>query len=443
MCSGHCAGLFQTIRDEGVDLEGRGALNFLGGLVQTVDDPANDEIEVHVGKQPDLTDLFLTADVVPHLRIGGVVGGGKLTQVNDRLSVNVLPATNAARVAISEANALTFPTGTTYSAIDLTWTQTLGKALSNLRGLSVTGTLQLAGFNVTSLFGLNFVPTVTNNVGGPTITSLVPVNASASLSTTGGATLAVTNHDLFRTSGSLGAGVTVGSYRGYHAQSPTGVGVATDRMGFDCQNQSFAAYTNAYGYRVREFLAGSPLARPFQEEGGPVADVHGNRFHSNTQLFSLTGAFGGGDGVLGVANARTVPNANPAGGGIGYAEAGELYWRSSAGVPGRVSDSQTDFTAGNGNNNDLAAGDGRIIRLTGPTAAFTITGIASGTAGQRIYLYNTVAQNMSITHEDANSAAANRIRTMDGLTHTTAGEGAAMLVYDGNAARWVLVHLEG
>jgi hypothetical protein len=72
MCSGHCAGLFQTIRDEGVDRQGRGALNFLGGLIRTVDDPTNDEIEVHVGKQPNLTDLFVTADVAPHITIGGV-----------------------------------------------------------------------------------------------------------------------------------------------------------------------------------------------------------------------------------------------------------------------------------------------------------------------------------------------------------------------------------
>lgn len=42
--------------------------------------------------------------------------------------------------------------------------------------------------------------------------------------------------------------------------------------------------------------------------------------------------FGGGAGVIGIANAVTVPNANAAGGGVLYAEAGALKWRGSAGT---------------------------------------------------------------------------------------------------------------
>lgn len=79
MCSGHCAGLFQTIRDEGVAEEGRGALNFLGGLVNVVDDPTNDELGVHIGKQPNLTDLFSTSDSAPHVTIGAA---GKTVGIN-------------------------------------------------------------------------------------------------------------------------------------------------------------------------------------------------------------------------------------------------------------------------------------------------------------------------------------------------------------------------
>ena len=50
------------------------------------------------------------------------------------------------------------------------------------------------------------------------------------------------------------------------------------------------------------------------------------------QLFSESAAFGGGTGVLGVANRSVVPSTNPTGGGILYAEAGAGKWRGSSGT---------------------------------------------------------------------------------------------------------------
>jgi hypothetical protein len=74
--------------------------------------------------------------------------------------------------------------------------------------------------------------------------------------------------------------------------------------------------------------------QPIQEAGtgGASGDNHGNRIRSNTQLFSTTASFGGGDGVLGFANATTVPTSDPTGGGVLYAEAGALKWRGSGGT---------------------------------------------------------------------------------------------------------------
>jgi hypothetical protein len=42
--------------------------------------------------------------------------------------------------------------------------------------------------------------------------------------------------------------------------------------------------------------------------------------------------FGGGARVVGLANATTVPFANPTGGGVLYSEAGALKWRGSSGT---------------------------------------------------------------------------------------------------------------
>jgi hypothetical protein len=52
----------------------------------------------------------------------------------------------------------------------------------------------------------------------------------------------------------------------------------------------------------------------------------------NVQLFTATAAFGGGAGVLGIANATTAPTSNPTGGGILYVEAGALKYRGSSGT---------------------------------------------------------------------------------------------------------------
>jgi hypothetical protein len=52
----------------------------------------------------------------------------------------------------------------------------------------------------------------------------------------------------------------------------------------------------------------------------------------NVGLFAASGSFGGGGGVLSIANAGTVPTSNPSGGGILYVEAGALKFRGSSGT---------------------------------------------------------------------------------------------------------------
>jgi len=60
----------------------------------------------------------------------------------------------------------------------------------------------------------------------------------------------------------------------------------------------------AYGTLL---LAGFGSGIALYEEGtGAAGDAHGNRLRSNTQFGSLTGAFGAGDGVIGLANAYHV-----------------------------------------------------------------------------------------------------------------------------------------
>jgi hypothetical protein len=50
------------------------------------------------------------------------------------------------------------------------------------------------------------------------------------------------------------------------------------------------------------------------------------------QVGSTSVQVGGGSGVVGIANAGTVPTTNPTGGGVLYAEGGALKWRGSSGT---------------------------------------------------------------------------------------------------------------
>jgi hypothetical protein len=52
----------------------------------------------------------------------------------------------------------------------------------------------------------------------------------------------------------------------------------------------------------------------------------------NIQFAALTQSFGGGAGVIGIANAGTVPTSNPSGGGVLYVESGALKFRGSSGT---------------------------------------------------------------------------------------------------------------
>ncbi len=115
----------------------------------------------------------------------------------------------------------------------------------------------------------------------------------------------------------VAAGRTIASSAAFLARNPVNLG---------------GTITNVYGLRVEPLTTGSNR-RPFQEEGtGIAADAHGNRFRSNTQFSSLAGSFGGGDGVIGIANAVASPTVNPVAGGVLYAEGGALKWRGSGGT---------------------------------------------------------------------------------------------------------------
>jgi hypothetical protein len=88
------------------------------------------------------------------------------------------------------------------------------------------------------------------------------------------------------------------------------------------------------GLRLDSFSGANVTTyRPIRADGpASTSDNFGSVHRNSFQFGSLTAAFGGGDGVIGIANAPTVPASNPSGGGVLYAEAGALKWRGSSGT---------------------------------------------------------------------------------------------------------------
>lgn len=96
----------------------------------------------------------------------------------------------------------------------------------------------------------------------------------------------------------------------------------------------------------------------------------------------------------------------------------------------------------NGANSNITLPAATWVAITGPTGAFSVSGFGSPTNGQCITLYNTTAQNMTITN-DATSTAANRILTLTGADVALTGTSLAHFRYSAASSRWILTGTQG
>ena len=78
-----------------------------------------------------------------------------------------------------------------------------------------------------------------------------------------------------------------------------------------------------------------------------------------------------------------------------------------------------------------------IFRFNGSTSNFSVAGIAGGTTGRHVILYNSSPVNMKIEHM-ASSTAANSIDTI-GTSTSTSGIGTIEMVYDGSIQKWIVI----
>lgn len=90
-----------------------------------------------------------------------------------------------------------------------------------------------------------------------------------------------------------------------------------------------------------------------------------------------------------------------------------------------------------GNNNDYAGiGNSSFARLSADAAGSTLTGITAGASGRVIIIVNVSANTLTISHADANSAAANQFLSTTGANLTLTQDDIAICIYDATTARW-------
>jgi hypothetical protein len=177
------------------------------------------------------TERLLLQGASPHVTLGGAVAGGGATQVNDRLGVNG---------AVGGNDVMLVNIGALLNVLRLSGTRTLTANITNQNVLSVSPTLDLAGFNLTGSFlGLNFAGIFNDTAGGGSIAAL----------------------NLLQLAGASNAAVT--TLRRLNIPSPTGTVAPGTVVGLDMADISALGSATAYGFRLTN-LATGPVARALE-----------------------------------------------------------------------------------------------------------------------------------------------------------------------------------
>jgi hypothetical protein len=109
-------------------------------------------------------------------------------------------------------------------------------------------------------------------------------------------------------------------------------------------------------------------------------------------------------------------------------------------ISGDLATRYSSYTAVNGANNDISVAATSFIRLIGPTAAFSITGIAGGVDGKLLTIDNSTSQTMTISSENTSSSAGDRVWTLSNTGDIVIyGKGMVDLIYSAADSRWIVI----
>jgi hypothetical protein len=112
---------------------------------------------------------------------------------------------------------------------------------------------------------------------------------------------------------------------------------------------------------------------------------------------------------------------------------------------GDVDQSGTAATTNQYNNFDLGIeadnSNHTIIRITGETNGYSVTGFQDGFDGRVIYFYNAQNNNVTFMNLNAGSDTDNQIITTTGSNEGISNQGVAEFIYDGSIGKWILINI--
>jgi hypothetical protein len=222
--------------------------------------------------------------------------------------------------------------------------------LANLQEYQTSTSTVIGGRNANAQIFTGSSTPLTTAVGGAT-TAASGTGTTATITTTSNHNLAVGDRVTI-------AGVTPTGYNGTYiltavtsntlsyANATTGAQTVAGTVRVDAQASINIRSAGTVGLIVRSATSHAVSLLELQDAtGSPVLGVNNSGGLTsggstamiiangrNVQFASAGSSFGSGSGVIGIANATTVPTSNPTGGGVLYAEGGALKWRGSSGT---------------------------------------------------------------------------------------------------------------
>ena len=82
-----------------------------------------------------------------------------------------------------------------------------------------------------------------------------------------------------------------------------------------------------------------------------------------------------------------------------------------------------------------------VLRISGESNGYNLTGFANGYDGRIFYLYNAQGNNVTFFNLNPGSSPENQIITGSGSNEGINGEGVAEFIYDGNLEKWILINI--
>ena len=333
---------------------------------------------------------FVTDNFSPaNLSTGGTLGVTGLTTLTNASTTGGLSVGNALYIGgMSTTTNGVVNTQTKYQigGVDILTTNTLGSTIVNS---SLTSLGTLSSLNVSGLTTLGNASTTNVSVSGTFYAgnNNTSIASNGNISTTGTVTSGAVNGQTISSSASFTGTVTSS-------------GLLTASNGLTLTTGTLT-------------LPSSSIADGALSSNVVLLNRNGQIFTGTNTFSSLTTLNGG---------ASTT----------NMSLSGDLYATGNFATP-----SGADYTT-TGSQNNVNLGSGSLFRYTGSSSA-TFTGVTGGTDGRQIHIMNTSSSNLTVTNQDTNSIAANRIVTPNSGNIIIPPLATSVMQYDSVAARWRLL----